>query len=756
MFKKVLTFSCVALLAANISVFAEGSIELADVNRKLWEESTRGNNLGLGKKVIFSHVPGYKLTAEGNTDATDLTDGVLSSRKDDTIWFDNKTVGWRYAGSGVNLLIDLGKEQPVERVVIRCLGGKSQNGLICPKKFNVFVSKDGNKFYLANSLQKLMPGEKSQSDFKNNFYLDESGIAWAYPFILSVKAEARYVGVTIVGDSGFVFADEMAIIEATTAAKKEIDFNQAYQKTPEDFLIRGIVARPRINKLVISTNVLTPNSLMIQDMRNKGGEKKPAQLVMELPEGISLESQKSDKQEKITCNGINYTRYTLPLTGNKQQTEMLFFKVANTDTAGAIAIFYVLCDGEQPVKQNVPVELITIPEVKPSLKRIHVSLAWMVERKAQEWPGFFSAWHKLGFNAVACFPRNWKADDTVEYQKFMDSAREKGFKIVMNESPFHVMAKGSKPGEEIFSQIPGKKNSNLCPSYRGKLYYGEIERVADNVRKSCPDFVFWDIECWYFGALEAAQCSRCKAEQMASGKSMDEFLKEKGTESFKDLYQTVKKGSTGGQMPEVASYNHHADKPVHQLIIDFNRIYPQYVNGAQPSLYVAGRALDVHNSIRANYRLLKNRHIIPWLTAGTYGEFESYKLEYMILEALLNGAGGISYYCYDDFDTPLDFYYHAKALAEIAPYEDLIMDGEVLEPTGSNQQLTYSGIKKNNEMLLLVGNYLNAPGNTSYTAPFAQVTEIRDLRSGKTLPAVNPITLDVPGDGIKLLYIAGK
>jgi hypothetical protein len=283
-----------------------------------------------------------------------------------------------------------------------------------------------------------------------------------------------------------------------------------------------------------------------------------------------------------------------------------------------------------------------------------------------------------------------------------------------------------------------------------------MERVAENVKKTRPDYVFWDIECWYNGAMEAAQCSRCKAEQQASGKPMDEFLKDKGTGSFKDLYQAVQKGSSGNKMPEVASYNHHAEKPLHQLIVDFNQIYPRYVNDAQPSLYVAGRAEDVHNSIRANYKLLKTRKIIPWLTAGTYGEFEPYKLEQMILEALLNGACGITYYCYADFDTPLDFYYHAKALAEIAPYEDLIMDGEVLEPTGSNKQLTYSGIRKGGEMLLLIGNYQNTPGSTTYSAPFTTVTQIKDLRSGKALPAENPIKLDVPKDGIMLLYIAGK
>jgi len=758
MLKGLLSYCGAALLFCNLSVAGEKDQGLADSNRKLWKESTQGTNLALGKKAEFSQSPEYRLTVKGGTDAADLTDGELSSRKNDTIWFDSKAVGWNGATAGINILIDLGKEQPVERVVIRCLGGKSQNTLICPKRFDVFVSKDGKNFYQTASMQKLMPGEKAQSDFKKYFYLDEVGAAWVYPFQLGVKADARYVGVTITGDSDFVFADEMAVMEATPAGRKSTEFNQAYKGTPEDFLTKGIIVKPRINKLVISANVATPNSLMIRDMRDSAAAKKPAQLVMELPAGITLESPRPASLKNITVNGMNYTRITLPLPvmRKRAQTEMLFFKAESQPAPGADAIFYLLCDGEPSVKQVTTVEVIAIPEVKPALKRLHVSLAWMTESSAREWPGFFDVWGKLGFNAVACFPRNWNAESAAEWQKFLDTARGKGFAIVMNESPFHVMAKDHKSGEELFSQIEAKKNSNLCPSYRGKLYAAEMERVAENVKKTRPDYVFWDIECWYNGAMEAAQCSRCKAEQQASGKPMDEFLKDKGTGSFKDLYQAVQKGSSGNKMPAVASYNHHAEKLLHQLIVDFNQIYPQYVNDAQPSLYVAGRAEDVHNSIRANYKLLKTRKIIPWLTAGTYGEFEPYKLEQMILEALLNGACGITYYCYADFDTPLDFYYHAKALAEIAPYEDLIMDGEVLEPTGSNKQLTYSGIRKGGEMLLLIGNYQNTPGSTTYSAPFATVTQIKDLRSGKVLPVENPIKLDVPKDGIMLLYIAGK
>lgn len=128
----------------------------------------------------------------------------------------------------------------------------------------------------------------------------------------------------------------------------------------------------------------------------------------------------------------------------------------------------------------------------------------------------------------------------------------------------------------------------------------------------------------------------------------------------------------------------------------------------------------------------------------------------MILEALLNGAVGVTYYCDSDFDTPMDYYYHARALFLIAPYEDLIMDGQVMEPTGSNKLLTYSGIRRGNEMLLLVGNYARAAEETEVILPFANVDTVRKLRSGKDLPPASKLRLNVPKGDILLLYCRGK
>ena len=325
----------------------------------------------------------------------------------------------------------------------------------------------------------------------------------------------------------------------------------------------------------------------------------------------------------------------------------------------------------------------------------------------------------------------------------------------MNESPDR-MAEGAKDDSEVFSQIPGEKNRNLCPSYRGAEYQKEMARVYQNISNAKPDYIFWDIECYYDGSVEAARCTRCSQAWKESGKDMGAFLKDLGVGFNSDLYRQAEQYAQENnvKVPIVASYDRHASTPLY-AIDDFNLLYPRYLKYAQPSLYVSGNAQNVHDAIRAEYRILKNHDILPWLSAGTYGEFEPYKIEQMVLESFLNGATGVTYYCYGDFDSALDYYYHAKAIAEIAPYEDLIADGIILEAKGSNDKMTYSVVRKGEEMLLLVGNYSRAGEETTFTVPFAKVKQVKDLRSGQEIKPAQELKLKVPKGDIVLLWIKG-
>jgi hypothetical protein len=408
-------------------------------------------------------------------------------------------------------------------------------------------------------------------------------------------------------------------------------------------------------------------------------------------------------------------------------------------------------------KSTVPLKVVKPLEVKP-LKRLHVSLSWMSENAGREWPGFWENWRRLGFNVVGTFPRYWWNDSSVKNgQKYVDDAHQAGYKVIMNDSSLHMMVSGKKPGNEMFCIIPGNDTHKwLCPSYRGEFYQKELERVRRCTYNGKPDYVFYDIEIWHQAKFSSAKCTRCQEAIKASGKTQQDYLFDCGKEIMTDLKEAIRKGAedAGIPMPVIGSYHRHAASPTF-AIERWQDLYPANIDMAQPSLYVCGRAKDVHDCIRKNHEIMGNKMIIPWLTAGTYGEFDSFKIEQMVLEALMNGANGITYFQASDFyDSPLDFYYHAKALAEIQPYEDVVMDGVVTPVEGSNADLTYSMLVKGKEALLLVGNYKAATPSTIVTLPF-KPKQILDLRNGdaKLSAKGNTLSFEVPKDAIRLFYL---
>ncbi|HRU05280.1 MAG TPA: discoidin domain-containing protein, partial [Candidatus Brocadiia bacterium] len=733
---------------------------LAREYRMLWMERTQGENLALGKPVRFSAAPDYRLTVKGGTDEKDLVDGKLSSRLDDRIWFAADAVGWyMHPTTTYNILIDLGQVQPVDRVVGRFLGGRA--GLAFPKSFRAVVSEDGKTFYAVSSLEKLQPGEKDQSDWKSFYFLPEDGVAYVYPFLLPVRTKARYVGLSVTGASGAVFSDEIAVIKGAfdPAAASYAGLEQV------SFVTDGVIFRPAKTPLAITTNINTPNFFFVSDCRQAQDAKKPVTCVIELPaeiETLSPAVSGTFTSEAFERDGRAWKRLRLAAGASVAKLKMppFYFQIAKGASLpkDARAVFYAECEGVAPNRFETPIAAVAVPVVPP-LKRLHVSLAWTHEGQMIGWPGFWDAWPALGFNAVSCFPRYWKdGKPSPEVQAFFDDARRRGCKLIYNESPFHVMEGKHKKEKELYSQFKDGTTGSLCPSYRGKFYQEEIRRVADCFAASNADFVFYDIECWYNGAREASRCQVCSDRQKASGKPMADYLATLGPEMWRDMRNAIaaKAKVMGRPMPVIGSYNNHAAAEPHHMVMDFKAAWPQWLDQSQPSLYVRGDARLVHKSIRTNYAFLKKRATLPWLSAGTYGEFEPRLLEHMILEALVNGACGFTYYKFDDFDTPMDFYYQAKALAQIAPCEDLVMDSAPCEVKADNDKLWYSACRKGGEMLILVGNYDRAPnGKATIALPFAKVAAIRDLRAAKTLPAAAALSVDVAPSDIALFYVKG-
>ena len=353
---------------------------------KLWISRTAGKNIAKGLPVVFSSkCRGKKQVAAKNW----LTDGKLINY----FWgLDDGSVTWReLPPDGLNLSLDLGSIQPVDKLVLRCLGGigvKNSHWRF-PKQFTIYISKDGINYYKTAGYAKLLPAEKNQSNFVDYYYLKPKGYGYIYPFEFTVMADARYIGINIKENS--LKLDELAVIASTDNQSKAISYNKTYSTDPKTFLMSGLNIRPQFNRLVISANMPTPNILFSTDLRKPDTRNKPTTLVMELPDGIVLEKPVPKSSKKITRDGIKYTRIEMPFIKKSwaYPVNAYFFRVEKNIPPGATARFYAESEGDTPIINDVPVKIINIPEVKPTLQRLQISLAWMRENDTLNYPDFF-------------------------------------------------------------------------------------------------------------------------------------------------------------------------------------------------------------------------------------------------------------------------------------------------------------------------------------------------------------------------------
>ena len=728
-------------------------------NRQEWFDMTLGKrNLALNKPVQFIPRGNYHLTSDKAKypakDATDLTDGNLTKRSADTIWFDRSAVGFYGGVNMVFMQLDLGKVEPVDYIALRALGG-SESGFRWPKKFEVYVSKDGEKFFTAAEMVKLAPAEAYQSDFVKTYYYPETS-KWQQSqcksFKLAVNADARYVVVKLTLDKHF-FSDEMAVIAAD---KRSENFNAAYDgkgfAIPQD----SLTAQPRLPELAVVKGVAAPQALSISDYRVDRKKIKKAEVVLELAEPLTIYNHTA---EKITVNGHKYNRYRLPAEDMKVKY-IYIMSDSNTPDQLPPANIYVEYDGKTGFKQSLPMKIVTLPEFQ-TFKKLPVCLSWMTtETTMNSYPDCLKNYKRFGFNGAGTFPRLWirnpNSDPSEKIRKY-EEIRQAGLTLYMNDSAMHEMIRTKKEGSEVYC-ITAKPSKLTCPSYTGKFYQKEMERIARCVVISKPQHVLLDIECFnYAHRRSTVECSRCREGIKKSGLTPTEYIFSCGKRLMADISKAVEKGAKEANIPTPKLHMYDLDRLDNTHgITRFTDVYPQYIKSSQPSLYIGGHPAVIQKNIRGNHKLLGNRDIMPWLSTGCYGEYDSYLVEPIVLEALMNGAGGILNYAFNHFaDSPLDFYYHALAVMKLAPYEELLEKGEYPEIKGSNDKQFYSMVKNGSEMLLLVGNYYKADPATTVELPYAKV-QVKDLNSGKVFSSGKTLKLDVERGGFGLYYIQSK
>ena len=116
-----------------------------------------------------------------------------------------------------------------------------------------------------------------------------------------------------------------------------------------------------------------------------------------------------------------------------------------------------------------------------------------------------------------------------------------------------------------------------------------------------------------------------------------------------------------------------------------------------------------------------------------------------------DGSGGVQYFRFRSFESPLDYYYHALAARQIAPFEELLMNGSLDAGfSGSNRKLLYTKRDWKGRSLILIGNY-EAFAEAETSIPLKG--KVTNLISGETQVAKGRFQIKIPADGYVLLLV---
>jgi hypothetical protein len=654
------------------------------------------------------------------------------------MWMNPRALHWRGAGH-VTIEVDLGKVCPISSAALRVLGGRAQPGLIFPRAINFYVSDDRSRWYRAGSIN------------RESHLPPEIGTAQVVAAgFVGLATRGRFVAFHLQLGSDALSIDEIAIVRGSHSVGS-VDRRSETAANP---IHLGLAIFPDKGELVMSTPYL-PNFLTI--LRNgSAGAPSGVEAYFDLPAGVRLRSAEALGTTPGAPALVRFrARVSHPHRSMSHVSRPLFFEGPASLPAGAIARITPISANARSAE--VPLRSIRLPAVVPP-RRIHLSIGWLQFNIARDWNPLVPALRALGFNAIGAFPRYWpRGVAPPEESAILSEARKAGMSVIYNESPFHVMQQSHADESEIYSQLPGtKRGAGVSPCYRGRFYREELARVERLTRALRPDWVFFDSELWVTGTRDADSDGTCRTWRNR-GLSGEALRREVGAEIAKDLARSVESGL--GKLNH-AKIGYYAVDPMHryQGLFDFGAIHPRAAQLAMPSLYVRGDPQAVHDRIRSIRMREPAAVTIPWLTAGTQGEFESSAITAMVLESLFNGARGVTYFLAEDFDTPEDFAAHARAVRVASAFEEFFVGTDTpLEHRVPGSNVIISTRIQGARSLSLVGNYrFNQRAKTQWDARCARGA-LEDAETSETLVTQEGrVLLDLAPNSVRVLHCRAR
>lgn len=709
-------------------------------------------NLAAGKPCAFAPTPNYGLTAKGDTDTADLTDGRLSERPDHNMWFESHVVGWSYVPVA-NVRVDLGQVQPLGEVVMRFLGGSAQPGICFPTFVRLLVSDDDRTYYRVAEYSRWQPGDHQKFGLPAT-----EGKSWIHPLrFANLQTRGRYVGL-VIGGTGMTCSDELYVYKGThEAASVQLDPAQA-----TDFS----VTRPQVAFvkpfLVLPTGIASPQPVGLLD---GSGTKRPVTLHLQLPAGVALAAPEAPRQ-KLADGSVDYA-VPLDATGATVMPRASLYLRSTLPAGTPATMRYWLDWGEgksAPTALRLRIEQMT---PAPRCRRMMMALGWWSLSATMAWPDGLAAHRAVGLNTLTTFAV-WMKPDDAELWAFAEEGRRQGFKMLNVDSPWHQMISRHKSDQSIYCQFAdGTVGKQLCPSYRGEWYAEELQRVADQCAHLKPDALSTDIELWSWrGPVDAEKCTRCQADKQAAGiEKWEDWKLEQGYEMWRDLREAVQAAvkQAGGGPVEMGCYDWRPGRN-YQYFWPFDRLYEdKLLQNSQCSTYTPLEPYHIAligDESREDRQRLPRTEGLPWLTPGDAGAFTAEALRGAMLECFLNGSRGIHFWSSRYWDGEYLLGYN-EAVREVAPVEDIIVDGALYEGAQVAAPARVSGMIRGRDIALLVGEYTGTgPATIQVSLDVPAAGEVIEVLSGKKLCDVpagrQQITVPLAGHRSKVLLIKAR
>ena len=260
-----------------------------------------------------------------------------------------------------------------------------------------------------------------------------------------------------------------------------------------------------------------------------------------------------------------------------------------------------------------------------------------------------------------------------------------------------------------FSQ---KTNGHLDVAYDGVFSRVNTESFCTMMSLTRPDWAFMDDEAfgegWGTWRTEVAQSGNAAARAMPGEQQEDlawrmvAELLQAWTQCLADVSPKTTVAWYGNPFPD-------------ELFSDAGISMQPSEYGPQHYLKTFSSRLRAAKQRQSPMAGGRPRHMLPWLTACTYGQMDAVAVLESTLHSYGAGATGFSFFidsCFDDMGKLLAL---STATALATPFEDFFFSGEPILPdaaAASKGLRAWSGVRKGSELWVVL-----TPGKLAHTQP---------------------------------------